>query len=439
MGDPVVVEQSLRRRTDAGRELDRIIGAGLITPLYQPIVSLQSLRAVAFEALARGPHGSALEMPAALFGAASRHDRLSELDWACRSAAVQGAFDAEYLPPAALFVNVEPAAAGESVPRQYEQLMARAQSGLRIVFEFTERALTDHPGDVLRAVRVLRDLGAMIALDDVGVDPRSLALLPFLEPEVVKLDMSLVHEPHRSATFATHQAVQAYAEDTGAIVLAEGIENQEHVDAALALGATHGQGWLFGHPSPLPHAHEWEPVELFDARVRTVADSHHTPFEWLAQQGAPASRATAGHLQGLADHLLGVAAGLGDAAVVIIAGSRDVHVPLQRRLTELAEVAAFVGVISDAPPALHRGLRTGLTGPAESLAAERALCILAPTYAVAVAASTPDDAGRCEVRTTHDRDNVAAVARRLMARVAPACEPPQTVSASLSASASPPA
>ena len=49
-------------------------------------------------------------------------------------------------------------------------------------------------------------------------------------------------------------AVAAEAERSGALLLAEGIETEEHLARARAVGATLGQGWLFGRPGPLPPA-----------------------------------------------------------------------------------------------------------------------------------------------------------------------------------------
>ena len=118
-----------------------------------------------------------------------------------------------------------------------------------MVVELTERALTDRPAEVLAAVAWLRERGCGIALDDVGVDERSLALMPFLAPDVIKLDMSLIQA--RGATPVAARvlnAVAAEAERSGAVLLAEGIETEEHLARARAVGATLGQGWLFGRP-----------------------------------------------------------------------------------------------------------------------------------------------------------------------------------------------
>jgi EAL domain-containing protein (putative c-di-GMP-specific phosphodiesterase class I) len=75
-------------------ELERILAQGLVRSVYQPIVDLDTGEVVAYEALARGPEGSPLERPDRLFAAAREAGRVSDLDWACRAAALRGALDA---------------------------------------------------------------------------------------------------------------------------------------------------------------------------------------------------------------------------------------------------------------------------------------------------------------------------------------------------------
>ena len=77
-----------------GVAISRLISSGDVRALYQPIVDLDSGEIVAFEALARGPEGSALESPAKLFGEAARHGLVGELDRLCRSVAIEGALEA---------------------------------------------------------------------------------------------------------------------------------------------------------------------------------------------------------------------------------------------------------------------------------------------------------------------------------------------------------
>ena len=94
------------------------------------------------------------------------------------------------------------------------------------MLELTERALTDRPAEMLARVEALRGLGLAMALDDVGADHRSLALMPFVAPEVIKLDLRLVQENPTPAIAAIVHAVNAESERSGALLLAEGIETR---------------------------------------------------------------------------------------------------------------------------------------------------------------------------------------------------------------------
>jgi len=120
------------------------------------------------------------------------------------------------------------------------------------VIELTERDLTGDVAGLLRAVERARAQGWRVALDDVGAAPASLALLPFLRPEIIKLDLSLTHTTTNTATVEILTAVTAEAARTGATLLAEGIETEDHAQLAVRMGARLGQGWLFGRPAPLP-------------------------------------------------------------------------------------------------------------------------------------------------------------------------------------------
>ena len=165
--------------------------------VYQPIVDLRNGSVVAYEALVRGPDGGEFEQPDPLFAAAREQGFTAELDWACRAAAFDGALAAGLSAPSTLFVNVEPDAVDAPCPPQFLNTMVRAREGVRAVFEVTERALANKPAELLRVVEEIRAQGWGIALDDVGADWRSLALMPFIRPDVIKLDMHLVPAQYR--------------------------------------------------------------------------------------------------------------------------------------------------------------------------------------------------------------------------------------------------
>ena len=119
-----------------------------------------------------------------------------------------------------------------------------------------------------------------MAVDDVGADSMSLAFLPLLRPDVVKLDLRLVQERPGPAIAEIMNAVNAHAERTGAVVLAEGIETEEHLVMARALGATLGQGWLFGRPGP-GAAPGCAPASWPARRRRRRAEPDASPFGCL--------------------------------------------------------------------------------------------------------------------------------------------------------------
>jgi EAL domain-containing protein (putative c-di-GMP-specific phosphodiesterase class I) len=411
-------------------ELDRILADEAIVSVYQPIVELATGEIVAYEALARGPIDSPLHMPGDLFGTAARTGRLAQLDWACRASAIRGALGTALRRPTALFVNVEPVASAARMPDHYAEIVQGAQNELNVVYEFTERALTERPGEVLGAVRDLRKLGVSIALDDVGVDPRSLALMPFLRPEIVKLDLSVVQGEASSDMARTMHAVNAHAERSGALILAEGIETQQHLDRARALGATYGQGWFFGRPGPAPTHRVIGATlpQLTRGAARPAEADHDTPFQRVQAAGGTSRIAQKQLLLALSKQLELHARELGPEAVVIasLQHVRQFTPATRARYRDLSEITAFVGVLgeglSDVPDG---GVRGGSLHPGEPLRQEWNVCVVSPHFAAGLVArdlgdDPSDDLGRrFEYCLTYDRDMVVRASRLMMARIAP--------------------
>ncbi|HTF12328.1 MAG TPA: EAL domain-containing protein, partial [Asanoa sp.] len=147
-----------------------------------------------------------------------------------------------------------------------------------VVMEITEKAVTRRRAGLLDAVDDARRKTARIALDDIGIDPASLAAMPLINPDVIKLDRTIIQ-----STSPGSQVVNAVLDDArgrGAQIVAEGVERPEHLDVARALGATFAQGWLFGHPGPLPR--DIRPSEQTLARVGPRPVARATPYDVLA-------------------------------------------------------------------------------------------------------------------------------------------------------------
>ena len=190
-------------------QLERIIAGRQLTAVFQPVIELDTGATVGFEALARGPAGSDLERPDQLFAAARQTGLLRKLDTACRTAAVDRARLAGGGRPWTLFLNVEPETL-DGGPFGEPDLPFGA------VLELTERELAARPAELLATVARVRECGWGVALDDVGADPASLALLPLVQPDVIKLDLRLIQDRPDASITAIMHAVQAEAERFGA-------------------------------------------------------------------------------------------------------------------------------------------------------------------------------------------------------------------------------
>jgi EAL domain-containing protein (putative c-di-GMP-specific phosphodiesterase class I) len=402
-----------------------LIAGDAIRAVYQPIVDLDSGETVAYEALARGPAGSPLEMPAQLFPTAAREGLATELDQAARRAAVAGALRAGFPAGASLFVNVEPSTLGASGPLLHEAGELRRRE-LRVLVEFTERELAARPAAVLRAVEWLRDRGIGIALDDIGADVRSLALLPFIAPDVMKLDMALVQERHTSRKTAhVINAVAAEAERSGALILAEGIETAEHAVRARAFGAKLGQGWHFGRPGELSGGGRRCDHQV---RLRPAASAARagTPFSVLGDEVEP-RRGDKRLLLALSRQLEAEAEALGEESVVIATFQEAAFfTPLTKQRYEcLAHGSALVGALGVGMPEVPAtAVRGGALAEDDPLRGEWDVVVIGPHFAGAFTArdlgsTGPDMLREFDFCMSYDRELVVEVARILLARIVP--------------------
>jgi diguanylate cyclase (GGDEF)-like protein/PAS domain S-box-containing protein len=398
--------------------LAELLATRTLRTVFQPLVRLDTREVVGYEALARGPVGSTLERPDLLFAVARRARRLTELDVACRVAAVQAAREAGLGAPYRLFLNAEPEALDGWRPDDH------ADIPVTVVMELTERALTSRPAQLLRTVARVRANGWGVALDDVGADPASLALLPLVRPDVIKLDLALVQHRPSSHIAAVMNALLAEAERSGTVVLAEGIETEEHLRTARALGATLGQGWLFGRPEPLP-----SPIPAFSGRPVPVMRSIEpeptaSPFD-LAAARLPARPADKRLLVEVSKHLETQARLAGESAVVLSTFQDErFFTPLSRkRYADLAASVAFVAAIGEGMPFEPApGVRGAVLDGTDPLRGEWDIAVLAPHFAATLVArdlgdTGPDAGRRFEFVLSHDRDLTVEVARCLMARI----------------------
>jgi EAL domain-containing protein (putative c-di-GMP-specific phosphodiesterase class I) len=403
-----------------------VLHDGGLTPHFQPLIDLEGGHVIGYEALIRGPRGSAIERPDALFAAAHEEGRVTELDCHCRIAAFRAAEAAGLGAGSTLFVNLEPAAVGRRGPADLHGAALAGPPGARVVIEITERSLTSDPAGLMRAVAELREQGFGIAIDDVGADDRSLALMPFLRPDVIKLDLALVQERPSVKMATILNAVGAEAERTGAQILAEGVETEEQIEIAHSLGATLAQGYLFGRPAPLP-ARLPAPEQALPMLGRSRHPASRTPFEVL-QNGRRVRRGNKALLRSISRSLELDAESLGSSAVALATFqyAHNYTPPVQRTYSRLGERMAFVGVLgADVPPSPAPRVRGGHLGEHDPLRMEWDIAVLGPHFAAALAArdlgdTGPEDERRFDFVVSHNRELATEAARSLMSRIAPA-------------------
>ena len=231
-------------------ELLRILQAKLLTPLFQPLVSLVDGSILGYEALIRGPSDSALHSPLLLFKTAQTFNLLEPLELLCRQMSIQ-AFAAAKV-PGLLFLNVNPLLLLTSdhpsgLTKGYIQQVGLAPE--RIVIELSEQFQVEDTELFVSAVKHYREFGFKIAIDDLGSGFSGLKLWSELQPDIVKIDRYFIDQLHSDPIKkAFVRNIIELAKSTGSLIVAEGIETSEELITCRELGADIGQGYLLGRP-----------------------------------------------------------------------------------------------------------------------------------------------------------------------------------------------
>jgi EAL domain-containing protein (putative c-di-GMP-specific phosphodiesterase class I) len=403
---------------DAPCAVDAGPGLSGLTTVFQPIVDLSTGAVVAHEGLTRGPAGD-WHCPEKLFARARSVGELADLDEHCRVLALRTALAAGAGGPSALFLNIEPDGIPLGPPP--DEAVTFLRGGGRIVLEFTERALTADPARLQWFATRLRHVGIAVALDDVGSHPSSLALMPFLRPEVVKLDQRLVQNPVDEDVARVASAVGAYAERNDAVVLAEGIETPEHERRARALGATLGQGYRFGRPaSLLPGAGSPPPAGLGAPVARAAEGPTRLSPLGAVTRVRPLHRGPVEEVR-LAATMLEQRALTAEGPTVLLGSVGPDGIPRgehARRFASMAEHSTLVTLFG-VGPALPRGVRGAVLADNDPLRTEWDVAVVGPHVAAALVAR-PCGFGEMEYAVVYERDLVMEVARSLMSRTVPA-------------------
>jgi EAL domain-containing protein (putative c-di-GMP-specific phosphodiesterase class I)/CheY-like chemotaxis protein len=238
------VNETSRDELSAG--LDRALDT--LWMAYQPIVHWTERAVFAHEALVRNEE-PALRAPDALLTAADKLGRLFEVGRAVRH---RVAATIERTGAQCVFVNLHPRDLEDEELIHPRSPLTRFAS--RVVLEVTERASLSRIDDLPVRLASLRKLGYRLAVDDLGAGYAGLTSFTQLEPDVVKLDMSLTRSIDREPTKQKLVAsMTRLCNDLGILVVGEGVETAAERDTLAASGCNLLQGYHFAKPGlPFP-------------------------------------------------------------------------------------------------------------------------------------------------------------------------------------------
>jgi EAL domain-containing protein (putative c-di-GMP-specific phosphodiesterase class I)/AmiR/NasT family two-component response regulator len=248
-------ERELEQVQAASREkIDRLLARGGPDVVFQPVIDLTSVRTdggtassvgvVGYEALSRFPAGSGT--PAAWFAEATAAGMATDLEVV---AARQALARSRELPTGSFTaVNFSPGA----VSSEEVQAVCARDAAEGLVVELTESSPVDDYDAIATILAPLRRAGVRLAVDDSGAGYAGFRHLLTLAPEIIKLDLVFIRgvdsDPARKALVSS---LVTFAADTGAAIIAEGIETIAELDTLRELGAQWGQGYLLGRPAPV--------------------------------------------------------------------------------------------------------------------------------------------------------------------------------------------
>lgn len=244
----------------------RVLDNRDVRVVFQPVVDLRTQKIFAYEALVRSK-APEFESPMALFKAAIDHSCAGELGRLIRELAVASCQDHP------LFLNVHPAELNERYLVQPDDPIF--DHGKDVYLEITEGVPLSHFELCKSILSEVRGRGVYLVVDDLGAGYSNLKYIADLAPRIVKLDRELVAGLTRETRlFKLVCGIVILCRELDAMVVAEGIETADELEAVIESGARYGQGYLLARPAYPPPEVNWPST---DAVAKAAANRKKTP------------------------------------------------------------------------------------------------------------------------------------------------------------------
>lgn len=250
-------------RLDLEQDVRRALELEQFELHFEPVMELESLRVLGFEALARWPQAARQVGPNVFIPtieALGLDDAF--FAWSLHAAAAHVRHWRSQRPEYARLwvgVNVSPRqfARLDLAARVAQALEACGLPGDALVLEVTEGGLVTDNESTRQLIRELRRLKVRLAIDDFGTGYSSLSYLSWLQADILKIDRSFLQELDQSPKKREIvRAILAVARELDMTAVAEGIETAELVGLMHELGCQQGQGWHFSR--------SLEPAQVLD-------------------------------------------------------------------------------------------------------------------------------------------------------------------------------
>lgn len=232
-------------------EFEEIVSHEMLTTVFQPIVSLKDGSVYAYEALSRITKADVGFNIQELFEFADYNNRENELEKICRCKAIVAAKRKKS--GIKLFLNC-----GVNVISQPELIKEFDKENLKeyelahseIVFEVTEIGLLKNKDSFHKSLNYYRMQNMKVAIDDFGDGYSSIARICEVQPEFIKVDISMVRDIDKSEwKYSALKALCSYCKKRETKLIAEGIETKEELEILISLGIHYGQGYYLGKPN----------------------------------------------------------------------------------------------------------------------------------------------------------------------------------------------
>lgn len=396
-------------------------GAGAVTAMYQPVVSIARREVVGFQAFARAADGLGGVCGEELRSLARESGTTAAWDFSYRAAVFDEVLLADLPAALSILVGIEAETLDVAYPEALAALVAKAEAQLRIFLEFDGPALLANPSGLLATIARAREARWGVVMRGVAQHPPSAALLRLARPDVVVFELARLRTLGVEAAARVVNDCMAYCRQAGAVLLVRGVDTIADLNQVQAWHAEFVQGSLFGAPAPALQATR-APRRAIPLTTTTGPLTPADPFEAIAADGGVQQlppRLLAELLRTIEHRCLS----LHQPAIVLscqyaglFTGERDIA-----DVAALAARAFFVGIIATRPPAQPPGsaVRVRLA-KADPLAKQRILAVIGTDFTVALAARRRDPAShddRLDVTLTYDPDTAAAVARALLSRI----------------------